>query len=1035
MVEASIRLLRALIQYGWKGKTSKELSHQLLIFITFVIGGVPGQDKKRDVPEETVLEGYRTLASLVGAIGSASLTAVLTSEQIVPTLGHAISVLLDGVVDGATPEIQLAALDCLESFYVSIREHAVLASFLPGTVSSLAKTLSPPQSLKSQKRVLIRGLSVLGAVIFQVLGDLRTRNILKEEGSESKQEEGQGDSAKELTPAWLKATASQIKIALSSVLKLRTHQSEEVQWAVNRLCIGILDECHASLAECKTILVETAMMVDNGEATKSIYHTSLEDLTSIYPELGDAVRVVLYNWVTELPRIMQSNDEQAKQQAIRHFLRGNKLAASSGLESSTLEGSLVDSLRDSVVALMLGSRTQRIMDNAELDDDPWKSASLIRTSSPAESPSLRYPPVILDRDNQQQTRNEILSLIENIGSPSRKTKLAADMLSYLQDSAGVDQLASFWLSFEIIKSSYSSPNPPDVDTLLDFADLDDSGSQSALLQELYDFSASVLTSHSDAEEVDWRLEAFALEVAAFAAARMQAEFRPELIDVLFPITSFMGSRNPRLRTHAITTLNTIAAACGYATVSDLIVDNADYMVNSVSLRLNTFDISPASMRVLKMMIRLTGPKLIPFLDDVVASVFAGLDNYHGYPIFVESLFSVLSEVVEQGAKSDILLIEGTKRIDHKKRPPEPEGIRGALDALAQRAKRKAEEPIGEKREGNDKLRGHPKEPWGPPKSEPKSFVETLAEQQDESGGDEDDEPSQDVDKPKTPATPTYTLLTRITTLTQHYLTSPTPTLRKSLLDLLGTVSPALAPDEDTFLPTVNALWPVVIARLHDSEPFVVIAACKALSTLCESAGDFLSSRIKTEWSNWLSEWCGKARQEALKAGWRPGATRIPDGRALRTTSRASGQNDSIILPSRGVAEPSAGDRGLQLVQSTRASAPVQAVATTAAREPVANTHGLGRFAQASQVWEATKEFLGAVASFVRIDDDIFDDMLNLLRDDILLGRTESVVRAFEDVNADAVWLVRYAGGVIECGPAPRIEGVEFAPGIRLDGKG
>ena len=87
------------------------------------------------------------------------------------------------------------------------------------------------------------------------------------------------------------------------------------------------------------------------------------------------------------------------------------------------------------------------------------------------------------------------------------------------------------------------------------------------------------------------------------------------------------------------------------------------------------------------------------------------------------------------------------------------------------------------------------------------------------------------------------------------------------------------------------------------------------------------------------------------------------------------------------------------------------------------------------MWEATKEFLGAVASFVRIDDDIFDDMLNLLRDDILLGRTESVVRAFEDVNADAVWLVRYAGGVIECGPAPRIEGVEFAPGIRLDGKG
>ena len=82
---------------------------------------------------------------------------------------------------------------------------------------------------------------------------------------------------------------------------------------------------------------------------------------------------------------------------------------------------------------------------------------------------------------------------------------------------------------------------------------------------------------------------------------------------------------------------------------------------------------------------------------------------------------------------------------------------------------------------------------------------------------------------------------------QHYLTSPSPGLRKALLDLLSIVCPALSPDEEAFLPLVNSIWPVLIERLYDPEIFVVVSACKALSTLCQSAGDFLSTRIKTEW--------------------------------------------------------------------------------------------------------------------------------------------------------------------------------------------
>ncbi|KAL1882777.1 hypothetical protein VTK73DRAFT_902 [Phialemonium thermophilum] len=1025
LIEASIKLLHVLIRHGWKGKISKELSQQLLVFLTFVIGGVPGKERNRPVPEETLLVGYRALGALMTATGSSTSASAFFEDHMVPSLGHSISVILDGITDGVTPDIQLAALGCLEAAYASIKDRALLATFLPGTVSLLSRALSPPLSRRTQKRVLVKGLSVLRMVLCQILGDIRVRAILK--SMAPSQPEGQDTTddkvpPKEvLTPAWLKATASQVKIALSAVLKLRNDESEVVQTAVRRLCIGLLDECHSSLENCKSILVESAMVAEKEEAKKTVYDTSLEDLVGIYPELGGEIRSILYNWATGLPRVMQSSEEKDKQRAVRNLIRGSKLAATLEIDSATLEDTLADALKDSIVALILGSRPPKIVADPDLDE----GASLVQSDAMPQ----KYQPVILADDSQHNTRTEIQSLVEQIGSPSQKTKLANELLSYLQDWNGVDQISSYWLSFQLIKAAYASE---DVDEFLNLGSSPESQSQDTVFQQLYEFSASVLAAHSDSDEVDWRVEAIAMEVTAFAASRMRVDFRPELIDVLYPITTFMGSQNAQLRRHSMTTLNNIAAFCGYGNVTELIISNVDYMVNSVSLKLNTLDISPASTRVLTMMIRLTGPKLIPFLDDVVVAIFAALDNYHGYPLFVESLFAVLSEVVLQGVRSDRLLLQDrpTKRIDRRKRPPASEGMDGILKILDERSKRRKRENT-EQKEVEEHMHGHPKKPWGPPKTKPKSFLEALDEPESAEGADEDLKPSE-IEESKLAATPTYNLLARVTTLTQHYLTSPTPSLRKSLLHLLTTVFPALALNEDTFLPIVNALWPVLLARLRDQEPFVAVAACQTLGMLCQAAGDFLSTRVKTEWPNWMGKWFIRVRDEARKVATRGRDGGVTPGRAKALQYIGTGSMggllpgnplsrspaDQIVLPLRG--SESECD-GLQLVQNS---------STTLVAEPASKGSvelgGLGRFAQAAQVWKAAVGFLTALVSHVQVDDTIFDQMLDLVAADGLLTRDEELRRAFDAVNADAVWLVLYERGEIRCGKTPRMNGVEFA---------
>ncbi|RYP50487.1 hypothetical protein DL768_003992 [Monosporascus sp. mg162] len=983
LTEVTIKCLRNLVQYGWKSKIPPDLAQQLLILLTFIIGGVPGQDRKDQIPEETELEAFKALGALTRSLeSSATGAAALVDAESIPTLGHIVSVVLDGITDGRTTEIQLEALRTLDALRVAIKDRAALATFLPGIISSLSRLLAPPKSLKTQRRVLVKGISAVKDVLVKVLGDVQVMGILKKQEASGSDVNVEG---KVLTYSWLKATAAKVKLALASILKLRNHDSDDVRSVLRRLCVALLDECHQSLSEAVSILVESAMILsDDDDEERSVFETSLTDLARVYPELGDTIKSTVYNWVTSLPRLIQAGEEKTKQQAIQNLLKGLHFVNILQLDSSTLQNTLATSLRDSGIVLLLGSKPSTILSELSTTSLEWHTADMAKGNE-----AIVFRPVVMDRENERSTRAAILDMVANIGTTSQRNRLASYMLNCAQESTGPGQVASYWLAFELVKSIYSQSS--DIDEFIDFTSNAGSPDETDFIsQELYSFSITILDSHAEADEIDWRLQAVALEVATFTASRLRMSFRPELIDVLYPIATFMGSDNTHLRDHAMVSLNSIAMSCGYSNVTDLIIDNVDYMVNSVSLRLNAFDISPASTQVLRMMIRLTGPKLIPYLDDVVASIFAALDNYHGYPMFVESLFSVLIEVVHQGAGSGQLLSEEAKssKVDHKRSPSQTISTKGIVDVLSERLERKRKRHQEDIEVGDTEP--HPKRPW--------EGTKTATELLEETGQGPDEEPeehNQVVEEQSPPKTPTFQILSRITNLTQHYLTSPSPTLRKSLLDLLSIVCPALSSDEEAFLPLVNSIWPVLIERLYDPEAFVAISACKALSALCRSAGDFLSTRIKTEWWDNLGKWCKKTKSEAAQ---------------LRGKARAKFTDTNDINDERGIILPVGVGNGMERIKS---SAALETVLTT----------GLGRFTQASQMWEAAQDLLLSIVSFVRIDDDILEQILRLLVD--TLATNHGIRSALEAIDADATWLLMYQEGCIQWSPQPVMVGTKF----------
>ncbi|RBQ96395.1 hypothetical protein VDGD_06660 [Verticillium dahliae] len=979
LLEAALRCLAAVTVHGWKGSISPQIVEQLLILLTFIVGGVPGQNDQHKSPEETTLEALRALTALITAAGSsAAAAASLVDAKTIPALGHGVTVVIDSVASGRTPEIQLESLRALQAVFGSIKDHAALATLLPGVVSALTKLLSMPAHEKT--RVLAAAITTLRLVLVAVLGDMKTRAISRETAANS-----EADNQKVLSRPWLNATVAQIKLALASVMKLRNSKAHEVRDALANLSLTLLDECHTTLENCSSILVESATMLEPEEDAPSTLTTSLQDLATIYPELAEVIKVTVYNWLTALPRIMQSAEEEKKQAAIRNVLKGTELVTRLQLDSSTLSDAVSMALRDSVSSLLAGDGQKQVVQSVSSSLVPLSGKDLTRADSTAADYSL----IVLGHESQMTTRSELLRLISKVGSASQQVKLSLDMLDYSQELTDASQVSSLWLSFELVKAAFTRTS--DVDDYLDLSSVTtESEDPETALRELYAFSVSLIDASMENTDVDWRLEAVALEVVAYAASRSREAFRPELIDVLYPIAAFLGSSTPQIRDHTMTTLNIIASSCGYSSVSELIIENVDYMVNSVSLRLNTLDISPASTKVLIMMTRLTGPRLIPYLDDVVASIFAALDNYHGYPVFVESLFAVLKEVVEQGVRSDRLLLEGRQNgsSDHMKRRPRPTDIDDIIAYLDRRAERKK---LQQQDEENSTVYGHPPRPWGPENEK--------QEDDDEAGGGE-------VEQERPPKTPTYILLEKVATLTQHYLTSPTPTLRKSLLDLLITVAPALAADEDSFLPLINTVWPVVVARLYDAESFIVMAACDTLAILCATSGDFLASRIKTEWSDALHKWCQKKKQEALDNQSRQGR-----GQG-QVRGKAALLHD--VTPIHDVVVPARAG-GTREMKTT--------VTKDISRSSPSSGGGLGRFASAAQTWEAVVRLLIAIVRHVRIEDEIYDGVLALLAD--RLEHDNDAREALEVINADAVWFCLYERGAVEILPTPVMEGVTF----------
>lgn len=828
--ELALQCLQILISRGWRNSITPDLAKQLLILLSFLAGGSVTEAECKDVNEELAAAAFSCLGSLFRASNAAGLSSDGSVDAAnFPVLGHTVSVLLDGVGIGPSVKVRLGALSALDALLSSISDKEATKSFFPGIVSALTKLLSAGSRSKGSYRILQGSLDVLTQIILEVVSDHTNPEFTPPEQDSSQVAVVPYNHKNRPKDSWLEATSAQVKLALANILPLRYHEKEEVRKALFRLCMSILERCPRSLPQSVPMMIETSLII----CTQSSIVDTIELLDNlrivVTPDssLFEALKSSVHDWIVTLPRVMQSNNETPKKRIVDQISVAFEIISAQGSVSDVLNYAMISNLRASVSAALQTSASKTIQDVAESDAEIDKAVRVHQ----AKEVSVIFPEVMFTKISQSVTVKGLQSLANKISKSTISTTLQRDVIETLRTTSGDDQIATLWLAIQM-----QSKHEDDIDVFLNPIAADPEQSN-PILDDLYSFSLAVLSELTYTTENDWRLQALSLQAIALQAQQQRQDFRPELVDALYPILERMGSPNAALQKHAITAHSIVSTACSYPSPKDLIIENVDYLVNAVALKLNTFDISPQAPQVLTMMIKLCGATLIPYLDDLVESIFAILECYHGYPKLVEQMFSVLNAIVEEGNKAAAATaITSTAEPSSRIQIYKPTTIASLASQLKQA---RIEKPH------LDPLPSPPPDTDHSP-STPSSPLEEAPQQKSD-------------DTPPLPK-PLLTI-SSIATLTQHHLPTSSPSLRLLLLNLLPRAFFLLSPYTDHFLPIINLLWPVLIARLYDPEAYITTAAAHALAALCKAAGEFLASRFRDEWER-IGALYARCRREA-----------------------------------------------------------------------------------------------------------------------------------------------------------------------------
>lgn len=867
--ELVLKIVTFLITYSWQSTMSKQLATQLLSLLTYLAFGPPPspQSKSLTTPqfvqksEPVKSAGCKALSALYRAVISRHLDQDVAD---IPTIAYNITLFLECLGSGSgvgSIELQTNALEVLDLvLFGLIRQPDDLVPVLPGVISNLTKLLSGKFG-KTNYVVIAPSIALVAKLLKHEFSDSDLQSILRDDPKEpdtnTKPLVIEHLSRPFRTRSWLKATKEQIRMALTNIIPLRHHPRPEVQYEMLKLASAILEHCIRALDSSIPFILDTALYFtthsDNQLAQNA--KKSLKSVVSTSEIARSALMDRTHEWIESLTRVMSSADDTKPVQTLDAIRGATELLNHPPVLSSMLSDIVLDSLSFKALPRSAPAACETIDSNTSLDLVP---ASISPTS--LEHLSIRG-------DISNRTQQSLQELLESMGRSSRGSITITGLLHQVEESKAATSLSLslslVWTTTFILRGLLSPGSSQTDDWIVDDTSSISPDTSSivtnclSLYQRIIRETSSARITRTDQTD---SLSCISLYGISVISNHMGQSFRDELIDILYPVVEMLGYDNARVVKCAQQAILHIAKDSGYRNIQSLLVENADYLVDEVSVKLNLLDFSPQTPVILSTLVKLGGDKLILYMDDLVTSIFVILDNYHQYTKLVGGMFNVFRTLVQEMKKgyAPLLITSG----EEKKERFGDTHI-STIDDLIAELNRVVE---------------------APPLSEEKDIPPT---DHDSSEQDLNYIPEEAIDTPldnaheaelkewKYPiAKSSYKLLQRIIGYTERYLTHSSPNLRYNLIMTLDSSLDVLFISQEDFLPVINSFWPILVSRIQDEELFVVEAALKCIGDTCRHGKDFMTSRIAQLWPKLKNLFPKKKRFPPLS----------PEGRIFRVLS-------------------------------------------------------------------------------------------------------------------------------------------------------
>ena len=819
------------------------------------------------------------------------------SRQFFPIFGQTLTSVMEASLT-TTLTLQRA---CLRALRIMIEDYApvyFVPSILPGVVSTMVKAALGTSSRKgwSNGEIIAEALGVVEVVVVKAIGD----DVCLEEGAIRRVDDledllelstsaqapvAQGASedipyATKRTESWLRASSSQLHIAMNSLSSLPSHPTPSALLTLCNFSYSVLSATTLTLPQTQPLLLSYLLSLSNAPFTSVSEKASshlvelLRPGTKTYHPLMQTLSDMTSDYLSSLPRFISIQSE-AKVEHTAGLIEAICRLCSRGANGEERNPAISTRLQK-LMGPMGGIEKWGwvLLSVLEFGEPEFSTADFsvaqildVEYAGPVDVP---FPELTLKNITSRSTSNSLVRMLRALGQAAGEgcTFAIEWFIGVGRKSKKRDAIAALWCAARLLEGAggisldsssggivkernkrieklarsvaktiselWDEPNEDEViqpthatqsQALVDVVD------ENTLIEHKVGLLTIRAPGASDSSQAKQskptsqpHLHAvMSIQLLSISSGILQARFSSLFLRVLYPVLHSIVSTNTHLSSSALAGLKYITNSTSYASPANLLLANFDYALDAISRRLSRRWLDLDATKVLVLLVRLIGKDVVEKAGDVVEECFDRLDEYHGYQVLVEGLVEVLAEVVR------IVGEDESSRVDRTNEEPPPEPRPPTDDQRFEEffhwLEHRNDATASDEGEETTDYGPAPQKAWGKETNETDRAGEAT--------------PNPTGEDPV--STPTQALTKQIVSRSIYFLTHSSPLIRARILTLLTNSVPVLP--ASAVLPSIHQAWPFVLNRFSDKEGWVVSAAAGLVESLSVNVGSFMQRRV------------------------------------------------------------------------------------------------------------------------------------------------------------------------------------------------